>query len=286
MADKLEDRLDPNEKILFHARYSLVQAIERALVFAIVLFAVLRGASWLFGEYGGVSGELILNTFLSIGVAIRMRVAAVLVTDHRVLLRMGLWRPRIVEIALTDIARADFAPGIFGFGDSVNIRKLNYEKIEILLVPRLEDLRDAILTQKGQTVPPKVNRKIKNSLSLMMMFTIGFGLLGIAAFGFAFISMIDSAESMTGFSAVVIILLVMFLFIPLMLVALILGFIVGITLFLTLARFHLSPAETKELICMDDGSSRGAWMETLNRWCVGYLEGIASFLYGQRIRCD
>ena len=37
---------------------------------------------------------------------------------------------------------------------------------------------------------------------------------------------------------------------------------------------------------LDDGSSRGAWMETLNRWCVGYLEGIASFLYGQRIRCD
>jgi hypothetical protein len=286
LADKLEDRLDSDEKIHFHARHSIVQAIERALVFAIVLFAGLRGVSWLFGGDNSIFGELILNSLLSIGAAIQMRIAAVLVTDRRVLLRMGLWRPKIVEIALIDIAHIFFAPGIFGFGDSVNIRRRSYEKIAILLVPRLEDLCDAILTQKGQAVPLKFNRKVKNALSLMMALTLGFGLLGITAFGFAFIGMIDSADSISGLSAVFIILLVMFLFIPFLLVALILGFIVGGILSLILARFYLSPAEAKELICMDDGSSHGAWMEAVGRWCVRYQERIMSFLYGQKIRCD
>ena len=204
----------------------------------------------------------------------------------RVLYRKGLLWPKFIEIALTDIAQTDFAHGTFGFGDRVNVRKLNYVNIEIILVPRLEDLRDAILTLKGQTVPPKFNRRYQNAINMMMLLAIGCGLLGVVGFSIVFISVIGSADSLTGASNVAIIIFAIFLFIPLVLLALALGFIVGSILFFILARFYLSSAETKELICMDDGALRRTWMKTLNRRCVGYLERMVSFLYGQKIRCD
>lgn len=286
LADKLEDRLDPGEKIFFQARYSLVQAIERALVFAMVLFAVLGGAGWLFGDYSIVAGGLVAATISTIWFSIQIRAAAALVTDRRFLFREGLWRPKVVEIPLADITQALFVPGIFGYGDSVKVRKLNSVSIEIYLVPRLEDLRIAILTAKGQTGSSRINRKIRNAASLMVALSIGSGLLGIVAATLAFIGMVNSPDSMTGFSAVAIILFLMFLLLPFIIAALILGCIVGCHLFFILARFHLSPAEAKELICWGDGSSPGTSMEKLNRRSRKYLERMLSFLYGQKIRCD
>lgn len=286
MSNKLEDRLDHDEKILFQARYSLAQAIERALGFAIVFFAAIWIVGRLFGDDSELYGELVFDALFSIGIAIQLRVAAVLATDRRVLFRKGLWRRNIVEIALSDISQVNYTPGIFGLGDKLDVRKFNSQIIHIILLPRLDDLRDTILTLKGQPVPPRTNRKIKNAYSLMVATTIGCGLLGIGAFGFVFVSMIDTVETMLGPSVVSLVLFFMILFIPLMMFALILGFVVGSILFLILARFHMSPAEMKELICMDDGSSHGPWMERLSQWCVRYLEGFVSFLYGQKIRCD
>ncbi len=286
MAKDLKSMCTPGESVVFEARFSWPEIIERGLGFGLVFVAVLRIVAWAADADDRLLVEVAFAVILTLQIVRHLRLSAILVTDRRLLSRSGSWRPHMTEVLLNNIKEIDHTPGIFGFGEHVTIQEKTGRSTTIGFVPRPIAFVQVLSVLTGRPARTTVSPKFRNLYGVINAVIIAFGLGGLILFTFATIHALDSNAWGIGISYGAILSSVFFLFIPLMMIALILGFLVGSVPAFLIVRFSLTPGEAEQFLRIGQDKLKPGTMQTLTRWTHQFSAWVLSLLYGQKIRCD
>lgn len=296
MASKLEDRLAPNERIVFRARFGPIAIAVYVLIAALALAGLFITFDWAFGKSMAWAFSLFNLVFVFGFFGLLLFGQAILVTDQRVLYQNRLWKIYVEDVPLTTIEGVEFMPGIGRFGAIVTIYRHGDKKIGIGLVPNLQGLRDAIASQCGLPVPPRIDSIVLVSVGL---FQVLGGISGMSAvfgqlfFVLKFKSLVietvwDWLSSnpfqdllFTGFT-----LALMFSSFVVGFAFLFLGRILGSIIGLVVSRILLTPDQAKYFLSAGFPSSSDHLFVKLFSGGRQQSARFLSLLYGQTIRCD
>ena len=167
MATRLEDRLLSGERVVFRAHHGLVSTAVFIVIFSAVLSAAYLAVGLVFSACSAWQSWIIYVLVFAGYFLWRIWNRTVLVTDQRVIYAHGEWKKKFSEVPLQMIERVVFTPGIGTWGGFVSIRCHDDEEITLGLLPKLEDLRDAIASQCGLPVPPRTDAKILTAIGLL-----------------------------------------------------------------------------------------------------------------------
>ena len=159
MAKKLEDLLQPDERVVFRSRYGLLAAIGWMGVpfFSICLFAML-GDRYINKDYNQTAELLIF--FVLVAALVRMlRNYTVILTDRRLLYRYGPVRRKIIEIPFDDIHRIEcsqilpFRPIKRLPNAEIILKRYSVPVTRLSHLPNHKELAQAIAAQAGVPAP-------------------------------------------------------------------------------------------------------------------------------------
>jgi hypothetical protein len=155
VAKKLEDLLQPEERVVFRSRYSVLAAIGWMSVpfLPVWIFAML--ANRYISKDHNQTFELLIFLIL-VAVLVRMvRNYTVILTDRRLLYRYGSLRRKIIEIPFNDIHRIECTQ-IFRFGPikqlpaaEIILKRYSVPTTRLNHLPNQKELAQAIAAQAG-----------------------------------------------------------------------------------------------------------------------------------------
>ncbi|GEM_PF-6589131 len=272
MASKLDDRLLEGERVVFRARYGFVSTA----VFIVTFSVILAGAYLIFGWLFGLDWRSNLIYVLTLDLCFIWLIwnRTVLVTDRRVIYPHGDWKRKVGEVPLKAIEQVVFHTG--GFAGFVSMRCHGDENIVLRLLPKPQDLRDAIASQCGLPVPARTGPKILVSAALVNVFScIGVltAFIWSVLFAVDFFERVLPALSDAAFYGLLIVTpFVIFL-------SGVLGGILGQLLGLFCLRFILTPEQAKHFLRVDAMDPGSDWWARITRWCSVRSAGVLNRLY-------
>ena len=300
MADKLDDMIAPDERVIYR-----VHRPWRELLWYLLLYAAMCIPMWLiwFWFPEASNGGEIYSLYLVDGVFLLLLIVLFLwivasmaliafflssrttvVTDRRVLYSTGIFKPKVMEIPLADIegvAPLRMMPSSGG----VKIRLPTGKFVSPYFGWGSARLCAAIKARLGLPQPPEPTRKVfrwagfiwaLRPLSLFILL-LAFIYTPLICILMSILEWLDPKQ-LSNLS----ILVVAGAFYLLIKIAM----LVGNTLALCVVRAFLSAHEAKQLICLGyDPLSGDKWWDRMSRRRIRHRERLLSLLYGQSIRC-
>ena len=285
MADWLEQSIAPGERVIFRARASWRRVLYFQFIFSVVATVFLGAFHWLvFPDFAEVVESILFVLFMTAFFSAELRANAAAITDRRVLWKTGIVRPKISEMALSDVEGVVFHETIAGFG-SAAIRVRAGGVVKIRNLSEVERFCDAVLAQAG--LPPRARMPggVMASSLIAIAIVLGSMLGSVIAVYFG----IDRALDWLAPSAPIFSWIAVLLVIPAILILLLIGSFIGAALWLCIMRIFVPAAAAKRLICAGydfHTQTGGKLTGSFNRGFTRPLEVFASWLYGRRIRCD
>ncbi len=286
MAKDLKSMCAPGESVVFEARLSWLEVIVRGFGFGLVFLVLMILMSWALGDDDSVFAEFVVSFILTFVIMRYLLLSAIMVTDRRLLVQSGNRQFRVEEIPLGNIKEIDHIPGIFGFGEYVAVHVQAGHLTTIGNVPRPIALVQVLSALTGRSARTQVNSKFRDLYSVINAMVIACGLGGVTLFVYVSLQALHSNAWTTGIAFATVLALALVLFIPLMLLALILGYWVGSIPTFILIRYSLTPGEAEQFLRIGLDTLKPGIMKTMTRWARRISAWVLSRLYGQKIRCD
>lgn len=287
MAGKLDKMIAPDEWVVYRARYGFRDVLTNLLVISTGLVVFWLAPLLLF-----LRGDPNLGIYLEAGVVTvpvwiivigghvtwRICTKSTVVTNRRLLYKIGVFRPKIHDIPLAEIERVGGAPIIFPFRNW-RIRVWAGEIITFRSVPDGENVCKAIRAHCGLAQPSEVTTKVLVwGVYLMPAFAVTCGFLIFIAvrYGYDWAATYIPLLEISG----------LFLSLPITIGAGMIGVLVASAMALAILRIVLSADESKQLICIGyDTLSLDRRLDRLLHRHYRLAERYVSWLYGRPIRC-
>ncbi len=283
MAGKLDDMIAPDELVVYRTRYGFREGLTNLLLLSAWIVFIWQTLLWLANFDLGGNLVLFLIIVTGGGVTWSLCTTTAVVTNRRLLCKIGFIRPKIHDIPLSGIERVDCEITMLALYQGT-IRVRAGEIIKLPSVPNGEHVCTAIREHLGLPQPPESSTQVTIWTWVVVFFGVvaGFGLM-IEAVNLY----LHAAEWAVPQIPFVILLIGMVVLLPPLGVgAILIGFLGSSVLALTIMRVFVSADEAKRLICAGhDSVSGGKRLDRFTRLLYWIAERYVSLLYGQPIRC-
>ena len=276
MSYRLEQMLEPGERVIFRDRMGWRGILTRLLRFSPLLLGVCALGVAL--KDGDPEGLIYIFTPV-IMVALLNRGSEVIVTESRILSREAWVGPRkVTAIDLADVGE------VVTISEAVALRDRGGALVQLASVPKPEGLAAAIVSQTGVRAPKPPTGRVRSwtlAAAQFVVFIFLIMLMGGYVAADRYLSFMDVA-----WLPVYFVILGYFLaFVLAIWLAFFVGFILGMLLFALPMRFCLSSKEARAFFNPEEESILGAprWLSSLFELPVIVAKHFASLLYGERL---